>query len=101
MKNVVRIVLYCVMGVYAVLGFARLTEDAFAVSASPVAVINATAALVETQARNDSGFLVKTVGGKIAVEDSNTGKIVQTTDTRVSSLPEKDRALLRSGIKQI
>ena len=101
MKNAVKIVLYCVMGVYAVLGAARLTGDVFALPETPMQIINnaVNSSKTETQAETEEGFVVKTAGGKIVVEDVSTGKIVRATDTRVSSLPEKDRNQLKKGIK--
>ena len=56
-----------------------------------------TAAETATNARR-TGFTVKSVAGKIAVEDSD-GRIVKTTSTRVAILPEKDREQLENGIK--
>lgn len=42
-------------------------------------------------------YVVKTLGGKIVVEDS-TGKIIETTDTNAAILPESDRKELSEGI---
>ena len=98
MKNVVKIILYCVMGVYAVLGVAKVTGDAFSLPETPAEMIMSAERTSETQAETEAGFIVKSVGGKVAVEDISTGKIVRATDTRVSLLPEKDRAQLRDGI---
>ena len=42
--------------------------------------------------------MVRTIGGKIAVEDLSTGEIIRSTDTRVDILPRKDRDQLERGI---
>lgn len=98
MKSVVKIVLYCVMGVYLLTGAAMLVGDAVSSSVAPSVMINADVEPSETQPTVEPGYVVKSVGGKIAVEDISTGKIVRTTDTRVADLPEKDRVRLDRGI---
>lgn len=98
MRKVVRIILCCIMGVYLLFGGAKLVSDALSSDEKPVKAISATSGIVETQPRIDSGYIVKEVSGKIAVEDISTGKIIRTTDTRVSVLPEEDRAQLKDGI---
>ena len=98
MKNVVKIVLCCVMGVYLLFGLWRVFDDALSVPKTPASETNATVASSETQPQTESGYIVKAVSGKIAVEDISSGKIVRITDTRVSILPEKDRAQLKEGI---
>ena len=98
MKKVVKIVLYCVIGVYLALGATRLVSDAFSLPATPVEVISRAAEKIETAVKEKSGYKVKTVGGKIAVEDLKTGEIIKSTDTRVDILPPKDRDQLKDGI---
>lgn len=44
-------------------------------------------------------YIVKTVNGKIAVEDIKSGKIIKKTDTLASVLPKGDQKMLRKGIK--
>ncbi len=44
-------------------------------------------------------YLLKSSGGKIAVLDNKTGKIIKKTDTLISVLPEKDQQMLKKGIK--
>ena len=80
------------------LGAAKLTSDALSLPETPMDIISSVTKTNETKAHTEEGFVVKTVSGKIAVEDISTGKIVRTTDTRVSSLPEKDRNQLERGI---
>lgn len=98
MKSVVKTVLYCVMGVYLLTGAAMLAFDAVSASVAPSVMINAAVEPSETQPASESGYVVKSAGGKVAVEDVSTGKIVRTTDTRVASLPKKDRSELERGI---
>lgn len=98
MRKVVRIVLCCIMGIYLLFGGAKLVSDALSAPEKPAEAISATSGIVETRPTIDSGYIVKEVSGKIAVEDVSTGKIVRTTDTRVSILPEEDRAQLKKGI---
>lgn len=98
MKKVVKIVLYCVIGVYVAIGATRLVSDAFSLPVTPVDVISEAAQKIETMTNDTSGYKVKTVGGKIAVEDIKTGEIIKSTDTRVDILPQKDRDQLKQGI---
>lgn len=56
---------------------------------------------VETVSKSaeKSIYVVKTLNGKVAVEDIKTGKIIKKTDTLVSVLPRGDQKMLRKGIK--
>lgn len=98
MKKVVKIVLYCVIGVYLTVGATKLVSDAFSLPATNMEVVSKAAKEIETMTSEKSGYRVKTVGGKIAVEDMKTGEIIQSTDTRVDILPQKDRDELKQGI---
>ena len=98
MKKVVRIVLCCVIGVYLAIGTTKLVSDAFSLPATHMEVVSKAAKEIETMTSDKSGYKVKTVGGKIAVEDLKTGEIIKSTDTRVDILPRKDRAQLKQGI---
>ena len=98
MKNTVRIVLGCVMVFCLLFGLSKVFWDSASAREMPPEAIDAAVFETETESRTESGFVVKSVSGRIAVEDISTGKIVRTTDTRVASLPEKDRAQLESGI---
>lgn len=98
MKKVVRIVLCCVMGVYLAIGATKLVSDAFSLPATNMEVVSRAAREIETMTSEQSGYKVKTVGGKIAVEDLKTGEIINSTDTRVDILPQKDRNELKQGI---
>lgn len=98
MKNIVRIVLLCVMGVYVMTGIAAVLNAAFPTAPAVVIPMSATAAEKESTAPSESGYIVKTVSGKIAVEDVSSEKIIRITDTRAAILPEKDREKLEEGI---
>lgn len=98
MKKVVKIVLYCVIGVYLTVGATKLVSEAFSVPYTHFEAISDTVKTIETMTDDESGYKVKTVGGKIAVEDMKTGEIIQSTDTRVDILPQKDRDELKQGI---
>lgn len=98
MKKVVKIVLYCVIGVYLTVGATKLVSEAFSVPYTHFEAISDTVKTIETMTDDESGYKVKTVGGKIAVEDMKTGEIIQSTDTRVDFLPQKDRDELKQGI---
>ena len=98
MKKVVRIVLCCVIGVYLAIGTTKLVSDAFSLPATNMEVVSRAAREIETMTSEQSGYKVKTVGGKIAVEDLKTGEIINSTDTRVDILPQKDRNQLKQGI---
>ncbi len=56
---------------------------------------------LETVTESVSGdiYILKSIDGKIAVKETSTGKIIKKTDTLVSILPEKDREMLKKGIK--
>ena len=98
MKKVVKIVLYCVIGVYLAVGATKLVTDTFALPYTTVGVLGEAAENIKSKVTEERGYKVKTVGGKIAVEDLKTGKIIRSTDTRVDILPEKDREQLKEGI---
>ena len=99
MKSIVRIILYCIMGAYLIIGAAKLTEGLIPSTASPVEILSSAAAeVMESSERSTEGYIVREVSGKIAIEDKSSGKIIRTTDTRTSSLPEKDRERLEQGI---
>lgn len=98
MKKIVRTVLCCIMGVYLMLGTAKLSSDALRDSEATAQQMSATADFSEPQTRTAEGYVVKAVSGRIAVEDISSGKIIKTTDTRVALLPDNDRAQLSRGI---
>lgn len=98
MKKTVRIILVCVMGAYSLLGIIMVMGSVDSSIKNPAQIISATAATEENTTPSESGYVVKTVSGRIAVEDASTGKIIKTTDTRVAILPEKDRYELQRGI---
>lgn len=98
MKKTVKIILACVMGAYALLGLIMVVSSVYPRINNPALTISATAATEEKTIPSESGYVVKTVSGRIAVEDASTGEIIKTTDTRVAILPEKDRDELERGI---
>lgn len=98
MKKLVKITLLCIMGIYLMFGFAAIVNASFSYTQNQTVSISATAPDESESTTADLGYIVKTVRGRVAVEDVDTGKIIKITDTRTAILPEKDRNALEKGI---
>ncbi len=84
------------ISVYLFLAAFSLVYSTFAAPVSVPELIP-TVTVTET-APKEKFFTVRSLGGRVAVEDED-GNIVLSTSTRVAILPETDREQLENGIR--
>ena len=98
MKSIAKIILFCVMVIYVIFGASAVISAVAGTDNLQMTEVSDKADSSTDNMKEQTGFIVKSVSGKIAVEEIATGKIIKTTDTRVAILPEKDQKQLEKGI---
>lgn len=94
-----KLILITGISVYVLFAVSMLIKSAEPKPSYERIVYETKAPEIVTETEKSDLYLLKSVDGKIAVEEISSGKIIKKTDTLVSILPEKDKDMLKKGIR--
>lgn len=85
--------------IYTFFVTAVVFDNAAHSSKQSVRTVRAVEVYETTQPQTEAKYIVTALDGRVAVSESDSGRIIRRTDTQVALLPESDRKRLEKGIR--